>query len=204
MTTAEGPARLLWIVDREALANGSIPRALRGGVRWLHLREPDIQASTWRGHLRDGCPSGHLVAVVVNGAPPWAREARWGAHLKACQPTLAVAERRAWPLLGRSVHDKVELQQALKDQPDYLVAGPVFATSSKPGHPGIGLAGLASICADAAPCPVLAIGGIGPAEIPRLLGRGAHGVAVRSGITAAGDPEAATRAYLEALPDDPR
>ena len=40
MNPAGVPARLLWVVDREAIENGSVPRALRGGVRWLYLRDP--------------------------------------------------------------------------------------------------------------------------------------------------------------------
>jgi len=203
MTRAAVPARLLWIVDRDALENGSVPRALDGGVSWLHLRDTGVQAATWRRHLRDWSSGSRPVHGVVNGAPPWAREDRLGAHLKTSQPVLGRTERAAWSLLGRSVHDAAEVCAALKDRPDYLVAGPVFPTTSKPGHPGVGLAGLVSICAAAATCPVLAIGGVGPADVPRILEVGAHGVAVRSGITDAADPAAAARAYLEVLPGDP-
>jgi len=192
------PARLLWVVDREAIENGSVPKAIRGGVRWLHLRDPSLEPALWRREFQ----ALDAVRVVVNGGPRWALEVGWGAHLKAAQSALPPAPRAAWSLLGRSVHDVDQTRNALCDRPDYLVAGPVFPTSSKPGHPGIGLEGLGRIVATAAPCPVLAIGGIDADRIAELIAAGAYGVAVRSGITAAADPAIAAAAYLQALPID--
>ena len=193
------PARLLWIVDREAIENGAIPRAIGGGVRWVHLRDGTIEPRTWRQQLS----APEEVRVVVNGGPPWALAAGWGAHLKAVQHALPRAQRDAWSLFGRSVHDAAETSMALRDRPDYLVAGPVFPTTSKPGHEGLGLEGLRRIVAAAKGCPVLAIGGIQPRHMAAIGGAGAHGLAVRSGITAAADPASAALDYLNALPVDP-
>ena len=199
MSHAGVPARLLWVIDREAIENGSVPRAIRGGVRWLHLRDRSIEPRMWLHQLQahDG------VRVVVNGGPPWALEAGWGAHLKVVQPAPQHAQRAAWSLLGRSVHDAGETRTALLDRPDYLVAGPVFPTASKPDHTGIGLEGLRRIVAASEGCPVLAIGGIHAGHVDEIGRAGAHGVAVRSGITAAADPAAAAADYLKALPVDP-
>ena len=193
------PARLLWVVDGEAVENGSVVAALRAGIRWLHLRDDSIELRTWRRLLRGG----ERVEVVVNGGPSWALELGWGAHLKATHAALDGAERAAWSVLGRSVHDRGETCNALRDCPDYLVAGPVFPTASKRGHAGIGLDGLGRIVAAAQGCPVLAIGGIDAAHVAEIRRAGAYGVAVRSGITAADDPAAAVKAYAKALPIDP-
>ncbi len=166
---------------------------------WVHVRDASVSPDEWRRVLggTDG-PS-----VVVNGAPAWAREAGWGAHLKTAQETLDPSVRVGWSLLGRSVHDPDETRSALLDEPDYLVAGPVYPTTSKPGHAGIGLDGLRRIVACAGGRPVLAIGGSAPERVRELLAAGAYGVSVRSGITAAPDPAASVRAFLDALPVDP-
>lgn len=199
MTNREIPAPLLWIVDRQAIGNGSLQAALRAGVTWLHLRDTTVDEADWRGLLDPRSD----VRVVVNGGPAWALEAGWGAHLKAAQPPVPGARRAAWGLLGRSVHDPEQTRSALRDRPDYLVAGPVFPTSSKPGHPGIGTVGLRAIVEAAGDTPVLAIGGIRPESVSPVTAVGASGVSVRSGITMAANPGAAVRALLGALPFDP-
>lgn len=202
MTAAGVPARLLWIVDREAVENGSVPHALRGGVRWLYLRDPAFPARAWQRHLQAWDEGRRGVRAVVVGGPRWARRVGWGAHLKAAQAVLGRAERDAWSLLGRSVHDIEETRTALRDRPDYLVAGPVFPTRSKPGHPGIGLDGLARIVEVADGCLVFAVGGILVRHVAEIAAVGAYGVAIRSGITAVDDPATFTRDYLKALPVD--
>jgi thiamine-phosphate diphosphorylase len=191
--------RLLWIVDAGALAAGIVPAVLRAGVVWLQLRDQTVPPAVWRRHLEAWSVDAGGFDVVVNGGPAWARQARLGAHLKACQPTRSVHERAGWPQFGRSVHDEGEAALARDDRPDYLIAGPVFPTASKPGHPGLGLSGLSAIVERSAGTPVLAVGGVTPARVGAIGGAGAAGVAVLSGISAAADPAAAARAFLEAL-----
>lgn len=79
---------------------------------------------------------------------------------------------------------------------DYIGAGPMRATATKPDHAApIGFDGLARIAA-AAPCPTVAIGGLGHGDAAALKGAGAVGLAVVSAVARATDPEAATRALL--------
>jgi thiazole tautomerase (transcriptional regulator TenI) len=80
---------------------------------------------------------------------------------------------------------------------DYLVAGTVFASASHPGEPAAGLAFLAQVCA-AVRVPVLAIGGVTPANLADCLRAGAAGVAVLSPLQGA-DPRAVAAAYVAAL-----
>jgi thiamine-phosphate pyrophosphorylase len=86
--------------------------------------------------------------------------------------------------------------RALDGPADYIGAGPVWATPSKPdaGQP-LGLAGLAEICA-AVTTPVIAIGGIDSSNAADCIRAGATGVAV---IRAARDAQALRRAIDEAL-----
>jgi thiamine biosynthesis protein ThiS len=74
----------------------------------------------------------------------------------------------------------------------------VFETGSKAGLPVLGLTGLSAIV-NAAPCPVLAIGGITPSSVHAVLTTGANGIAVMSGICASDDPERKAREYRDAL-----
>ncbi|HEX7526699.1 MAG TPA: thiamine phosphate synthase [Gaiellaceae bacterium] len=85
-------------------------------------------------------------------------------------------------LLGRSV---ATLEQALEADADYLGAGPIWESPSKPdADPPIGLAGLREICAAVA-VPVVAIGGIDASNAADCIAAGAAGVAT---IRAATDP----------------
>jgi thiamine-phosphate pyrophosphorylase len=107
-------------------------------------------------------------------------------------------------LVGLSVHAGDEVA-ALDAAPlDYLVAGPAFATESKPGYgPFLGPAGVQAL-ARATRHPVVAIGGIDAGNAPDLLNAGAAGVAVMGGVMRAADPGDAVRALLAAWNDHPR
>lgn len=100
------------------------------------------------------------------------------------------------PLVGVSRHDAKGLR-ALQGA-DYAVLSPLFATSSKPGGVPLGLEALRSLVAQTE-CPVLALGGVQPEHLERVLACGAYGVALLSGILGAADPAARAREYREAL-----
>lgn len=101
-------------------------------------------------------------------------------------------------LVGRSVHDGAEIRAALAESADFLVAGSVFATASHPGQDPAGI-GLVREAANGA-APVVAIGGITPDLAAEVIGAGAWGVAAIRALWDAGDPAAAARAFLSALP----
>jgi thiamine-phosphate diphosphorylase len=97
------------------------------------------------------------------------------------------------------VHDEAEARRAIAEGVSYAVVGPVFPTASKPGHPGAGLPYLARLVRLLAPTPVFAIGGLTPARVPDVLAGGAHGVAVRSVLLSAEQPERVARTFVRAL-----
>lgn len=95
-------------------------------------------------------------------------------------------------LLGLSIETEDQLA-AMPPGIDYIGAGPVRATQTKPDHAApIGFDGLSRI-AKASPVPTVAIGGLGPEDTAAVKASGAAGMAVVSAIAAAPDPEAATR-----------
>jgi thiamine-phosphate pyrophosphorylase len=98
-------------------------------------------------------------------------------------------------MLGLSATSLEEAREA-DGRADYIGAGPVWATPSKPdADQRIGLDGLGGICADVS-TPVVAIGGIDVGNAADCIRAGAAGVAV---IRAAREAEAVRRAIDAAL-----
>ena len=97
------------------------------------------------------------------------------------------------------MHGEAQARAAMEQGAAYVVAGPVFRTTSKPGHPGSGTLLLERIVGIVAPVPVFAIGGIDAANTPRVIHAGAHGIAVRGALMAAGDPRRVAEALRLAL-----
>jgi len=94
-------------------------------------------------------------------------------------------------LMGVSVGTVLEALSAQEAGADYLGAGPVFATATKPdAREPIGIPALASIAA-AVRIPVVGIGGINARNAASVVEAGAAGVAVVSAIVAAEDPQSA-------------
>src|SRR5690606_22096336 len=100
-------------------------------------------------------------------------------------------------------HSPDEARQLDPAHVDYAVAGPVFATPSKPGYgPSLGHTGLREIT-EASAVPVLAIGGISRATAPEVLRAGAAGLAVMGGVMRATDPAAEVQELLSVLDTSP-
>ncbi len=179
----------------------------RAGVRWLMLREKDLDAAARRDLLRDlvarGAPFG--ATVTVNGVLAAAQAAgAAGLHLPAgddLASRLAEARRALGPgaLLGASCHSLEEAAAAAAAGAGYVTLSPVFESASKPGYgPALGPAGLQAMAARLA-VPAIALGGVVAGNAGACLAAGAAGVAVMGAIMAAADPGAAGQALLAAL-----
>lgn len=98
-------------------------------------------------------------------------------------------------LLGLSAANVGEARAA-DAQADYIGAGPVWATPSKPdADPPIGIDGLREIC-EAVSTPVVAIGGVDETNAAECIRAGAAGVAVIRATRRAADLRAAIDAAL--------
>ncbi len=203
----EIPSPLYLIADRATCRprglDGVLERALEAGVRFVQLREKEMEEDELRRlaervlRLTDTCGA-HLT---LNGRAEMAAElgAR-GVHLPASGPAPeAVREPFGDRLLiGCSAHTLQELERAAKGGADFVTYSPVFPPASKPGYgPGVGFDGLRT-AALATDLPVFALGGITPERVAGCRAAGASGVAVMSGILAAEDVEAAVTSYLRA------
>ena len=176
-----------------------VTRATAGGVDAVYLRDAGrsgddlaMLVQTLRARTGDD------VALLVNGGPEAALTTRSGLHLRERDMTPAAARSVLGPeaLIGQSVHSPDSAITAAGA--DYVLAGHVYSSASKPGMAPLGLTGLANIVA-VAPCPVIAIGGITPERVREVVQAGARGVAVIGAIAEADDPRAAARALRVAV-----
>jgi thiamine-phosphate pyrophosphorylase len=195
--------RLMLVTDRHRTRGRDlidlVARAVRGGAGIVQIREPDLSDDRLRElvhRVREKVEAS--TTIVVNRSLRVARTARVGLHLPARAPALGDVDLGGAPY-GRSVHDPDELRRALEDEADYVVAGTVFATASKPGQRPGGVDTLARICREARPTPVYAIGGITVSRVPPVIHAGAHGVAVCGALLGASDPGRIAEAICLAL-----
>jgi thiamine-phosphate pyrophosphorylase len=86
-------------------------------------------------------------------------------------------------VIGYSTHSVAQALEAARMPIDYLAIGPVFTTSTKENpDPVVGLEGLRSVKAAIGSLPLVAIGGIKPANTAEVLAAGADSVAMISGL----------------------
>jgi thiamine-phosphate pyrophosphorylase len=166
-----------------AITNGAsldaMARILQDGPTWLQIREKDLPARELYQLVlaAQALPNPAHTKLIVNTRADVALAAGAdGAHFPSNSPALANWRAIAPPhfLLGVSCHTLDEVQRAAAG---YILFGPVFAplskTSTLPTH---GLAGLAQ-AAQSTRVPVLALGGITPANAPACVAAGATGIA---------------------------
>jgi thiamine-phosphate pyrophosphorylase len=86
-------------------------------------------------------------------------------------------------IIGYSTHSVDQAVAAAKLPIDYLAIGPIFATETKENPwPVVGLDGLRTVRAATGKIPLVAIGGITPANAPDVIAAGADSVAMISGL----------------------
>ena len=120
-------------------------------------------------------------------------------HLGQDDLPVAVARRILGdePVIGRSTHTPTQFTAAAAEPGvDYLCAGPVWATPTKPGRPAAGLSLLAHASSQTPQRPWFAIGGIENLDrLDEVITHGARRVVLVRAITTAADPAATTRAH---------
>lgn len=169
-----GPAD--WTASLEA----QVAAAAAAGVDLVQVREPDLEAAELSRLVRSllSLTTGTSTRIIVNDRLDVAlATGAAGVHLKE-QSFSADTARQVAPngfVIGRSTHDVAGA--ALAGAVDYLIAGTVLPTVSKPNAACLGWAGLAAIVRAAGQRPVLAIGGLDLPSIPFVAATGSAGVA---------------------------
>jgi thiamine-phosphate pyrophosphorylase len=199
-------ARLYVVTDaRRAQGDlgGFLGAILGAGVDVIQLREKEAEAGDllrWGAEFREAARD-HGALFVLNDRPDVARElGADGVHVGQNDLSPAAARRIMGPdaIVGLSTHTPAELDAAPAEA-DYLCAGPVWETPTKPGRPAAGLAHLRHAAANAGRA-WFAIGGITPENLPEVVAAGARRIVVVRAVTRAGDPAAAVRQLLSGLP----
>ena len=152
---------------------------LPGGAL-LRLRLPGAPDEAYLRAVRQLAPACRARGLVlVTDRAPQQCEA-WGAGgWHANSAVLRQLERRPVPAslwFGASCHSAEEIARARALGVDYIVLGPVHATPTHRGVPGLGWQEFGRLAGDAG-LPVYAIGGVGPADLEQAWRQGAQGVA---------------------------
>lgn len=199
--------RLYLITDRHVTKRPLIEAvrlALEGGVRAVQLREKDLAvrellalAREMRQLTREYKAKLFIndrvdVAVAVNAD---------GVHVGVNRiPVHAIRSIVGnGMLIGASTHNKKEALTAQDEGADFITFGPIFETESKKkyGAP-VGLDDLRSMN-NSINIPIFGLGGIKCGNLIKVVGCGAHGIALISAILAADDIKKAAINVQEAM-----
>ncbi len=183
-----------------------VDACISGGVDVVQLRDKQLEARPLleRARLCQSVCHAHGVPFILNDRPDLALEVGAdGVHVGQDDAPARLARRILGEsrLVGLSTHAREEMTAALLEPVDYLSAGPVVATPTKPGRPGTGL-GYVTAAAEActkAGMPLFVTGDARPATIDSLVAAGARRVVAVRWLTEADDPRAAARKLRDAL-----
>jgi thiamine-phosphate pyrophosphorylase len=176
---------------------------LGAGVDVVQIREKEAEARDVirRGEVFREAAERHGVPFIVNDRPDIALvlEAD-GVHLGQDDLPPSAARGILGPdaIIGVSTHSPEHIDAVPRDV-DYICAGPVWETPTKPGRAAAGLALVRDVAAREQR-PWFAIGGIDQRNVSEVVEAGARRVVVVRAITEAADPAEAVRALLERLP----
>lgn len=197
---------LLVITDRKQASTGlvsTVTAVLNAGCRWISVREKDLPPAEQLALTREllAIARDFRAVLTLHGDAALARASGAdGVHLsEGTDPSAARAALGSTALVGISVHGGAPLRDLDPAVVDYAIAGPVYASPSKPGYgPALGPEGLRALVSQAR-IPVIGIAGIEPGNTAGVIATGAAGIAVMGGLMRAGVPGAHTRALLDAL-----
>ena len=198
-----GASRLyLCTADRPDLGQ-FIEACIRGGVDMVQLRDKLLEARPLlrRARLAALVCRDLGVPFILNDRPDLALDVGAdGVHVGQDDAPPGLARRILGPgaIVGYSTHAPSELEAALDEPADYLSAGPVEPTPTKPGRPATGLDYLA-FAASRCRRPWFVTGGVTPLTVPDLVAAGARRFVVVRYLTHAPDPRAAAATLRRVL-----
>lgn len=176
---------------------------IRGGVDLVQLRDKALDARPLllRARVAAAVCRDEGVPFILNDRPDLALEAGAdGVHVGQDDAPASLARRILGPdaIVGLSTHDPAQLDSVAGQPVDYVSAGPVEPTPTKPGRAGTGL-GYVRHAVDRAPVPVFVTGGVTPATVAAMAEAGARRFVVVRWLTEADNPEAGARELRRAV-----
>jgi thiamine-phosphate pyrophosphorylase len=188
--------------DRPDLA-AFLAACIRGGVDVVQLRDKQLDALALlrRAEIAGALCREFGVPFILNDRPDLALACGAdGVHVGQDDAPPWLARQILGPaaIVGRSTHGPAELAAAGAEPVDYLSAGPVHPTPTKPGRPGTGLGYLTQAAATAT-VPWFVTGGVTPATVGAMVAAGARRFVVVRYVTEAADPEGNARLLAQAI-----
>jgi thiamine-phosphate pyrophosphorylase len=181
--------------DRSYIGNKDLTdcviEAIEGGVTMVQLREKTGSARDFY-HLAlalKKVTASYQIPLIINDRLDIALAVDAdGLHLGQEDLPIKVARRYLGPekVIGISVGNVQEAIQAEKEGADYLGAGAIFATGTKPDAELVSLEELKKI-KESVTIPVVAIGGLKKENAAQVMAAGIDGICVVSAILAAED-----------------
>ena len=160
-----------------------VQAAVVARIDLVQIREKNLSASVLYqlASSAAGITNGSATKLLINDRSDIAATAGAdGVHLTTSSLPTAVVRQTFGDgfLIGVSTHSLDEARRAGQGGADFAVFGPVFETASKKefGEP-LGLTGLARVCLELSPFPILALGGVTIGNVAECIRAGARGVA---------------------------
>ena len=201
--TGIGGRRLYLCTPDRADLETFVGACIDGGVDVVQLRDHTLdarrtieRASSLVRVCRDAG-----VPFVVNDRPDLALEVGAdGVHVGQddAPPSLCRRILGDGAIVGHSTHAPAELQAARDEPVDYVSAGPVNPTPTKPGRPGTGIEYL-TFAAAQSPHPFFVTGGVTPEAVVPMLEAGARRFVVVRYLTESDDPTSAARRVRDVI-----
>ncbi len=182
-----------------------VKQLLDVGANWVQLRQKNgseqekLKTATSAATI---CKK-YKATLIINDSPQIALESgAEGVHLG--QKDYPIPEARKLlgntAIIGGTANTGLQALQLVKEACDYIGLGPWKPTGTKENLSEIlGEAGIKKVLDLNLKIPVIAIGGITPSDVPKILSLGVHGIAVSSGIVTAQNIKAAFKEYLVAI-----
>jgi thiamine-phosphate pyrophosphorylase len=188
--------------DREDLVN-FVSECIEGGVDVVQLREKDAPAKriVELARLVSAVCGDFGVPFILNDRPDLALDAGAdGVHVGQDDVSARLARRLMGgdAIVGLSTHAPEEVLASVEEPVDYVSAGPVVPTPTKPGRAGTGIEYLSLAVAEAGR-PVFVTGGVSPETVQELADAGARHFVVVRYLTEADDPRRAARELRDAV-----
>jgi thiamine-phosphate pyrophosphorylase len=205
MNTESNFSRLMFITNRKLSVrplSEIVESACASGVKLVQLREKDLNGKSLYElavQLRE-VTSRHDAKLFINDRLDIALAVN-ADGIVIPETGLAVQTvKKIKPefLVGRSVHSIDGAREAEASGADFLIAGHIFETPSKPNALPRGLALLHEI-SSTVKIPVFAVGGITPENARQCTQSGAFGVAAMSSVMQSADISKTIQAFQAAL-----
>ena len=181
-------------------------KCVAGGADCIQLRAKDIEDAKLFAiavEFVQICRDAGVLSVINDRVDIAVGSGADGVHLG--QNDLPVEQARKLQLapliIGKSTHSTEQLRAACGDGPTYVGLGPVFETKTKPGAKAVGLGYVrqAGEILGEHGISGVAIGGITPDNVDKVLAAGARSIAVCSAVTEVADPAAACRVLKDKI-----